>query len=280
MRHILVLFLASLIFACSGGSHSSTPSPAPAPTPVATAIPQGTYTAKHTTGSVSVMTAVGAIQPLGDITQTVIVDQFGGSLMELPGWNLVNAVITSLPDGTLQVGTSPTLTTAAGATSPLTLTGTMTGNEMVGTVNGGLTFDVVLTTIQNTPIDLPTKAGTWISTSSSTGQVLRITVPAALGQSYNVTIDAYANNADAAAKVNVLGQYAGTMGWINRDTTHSLNLFDIGFLWTPSSGTLAGGGTTGLAYFDASGDFIILSSGPNNATNGWNNQLSAVFTKE
>ena len=273
MRHLILPFLACFIFACSGGSHSSTPPPPPPP--VAKAVPAGVYTAKvHTSGSAEVLAAVA---PIGDITQTMVVDQFGSSMLELPGWNQVNAVLQALPDGTIQVGTTPAFVTADGTLSTLVLTnGTSSSTELAGTVNGGLTFDVILTATQNNPIDLSTKAGTWTSMASNTGWVLVLTMPAIPGQGsvYNPTMVAYANSTDAAAGQNALQTFQGNITWSQGDPTHSLNLFAVGW---GSNGT---GFVGGVAYFDTNGNLVMFTG--RNSENGqtWNKQISAVFTKQ
>ena len=283
MRHLLVPLLAALVLACSGGSHSSPPAPAPAPTPVATAVPAGVYTAKlHTTASAALL---GATAPIGDITQTMVVDRFGASILELPGWNQVNAVLTALPDGTIQVGSSPHFVTADGTMSDLTLTGGIaTSTELSGTVNNGLTFDVVLTPTQTNPIDMATKAGTWISTACNTGQVLVLTIPSAPGSAlapgggplFPLSASAYATQADALAGTNAQGTFNGSMYWTQPDPTHQLNLFVIGFTWSNAGAGFVGG----LAYFDATGNLVIFTASNNGFNPGWNNQLSAVFTKQ
>jgi len=272
MRHILIAFIACLVLACSGGSHSSPPPP---PSPVATAVPAGVYTAKiHTSSSAEIL---GAVAPIGDITQTMVVDRGGYSILELPGWNQVNAVLQALPDGTIQVGTTPAFLTADGTLSTLTLTnGVSTATEMSGTINGGLTFDVVLTATQNNPIDLSTKAGKWVSTTTNTGWVLVLTMPATPGQGsvYNPTMVAYANSTDAAGGQNALQTFQGNITWSQGDPTHSLNLFAVGW---GSNGT---GFVGGVAYFDTNGNLVMFAG--RNSENGqtWNKQLSAVFTKQ
>jgi len=276
MRRFLIPIFASFIFACSGGHHDATPVPPPPP-PVATPIAKGVYTAKiHTTPSAAIL---GATAPIGDIIQTMVVDQAGDSLLELPGWNMVSAVMTALPNGTIQLGSGSAFLTADGTLSPLALTnGTFVGNEITGTVNGGITFDVTLTAVQNTPIDLSTKLGTWLSTASNTGQVLRLTIPAPAvpATPYLVSIVAYANNADAVSKTNALATYDGTMLWTDFDPNHQLNLFQIGFGQIGAGG----GAVSGLAYFDANGNMVVLTC--RNSDNGqpWNKQLSAIFVKE
>jgi hypothetical protein len=201
----------------------------------------------------------------------------GGSVrMELPGWEHLRCNIYTDATGVLQLGLDPTLTHADGTTVALTLTGTMVGNRMTGTTNGGA-FDVTLTGIQDVPVDMATKAGTWISTASSNGQVLRLTLPAVLNSSFNMTADAYANNSDAAAKVNSLGVYSGTFGWT--DDAHLRNCFNFGLIWSPTGGGTLPGGVGGLAYFDASGNLVVMAALPSSSAEG-SGQLSAVFTKE
>ena len=41
-----------------------------------------------------------------------------------------------------------------------------------------------------------------------------------------------------------------------------------------------GGADSGLAYFDATGNLIVLAAQPGDNGQTWNKQLSAVFTKE
>ena len=287
MRRFLIPIFASLIFACSGSHHTAAPTP-PAP-PVATPVARGVYTAKiHTTASAAIL---GAVQPIGDITQTMVVDPYSASILELPGWNMINAVLTALPDGTIQLGVTPAFLTADGTLSTLTLTGgSVIGNEMTGTVNNGLTFDVVLTATQNNPIDMSTKAGKWISTASNTGQVLVLTIPSAPrsdGNTFSLAAAAYATNADALAGTNVVSTYTGSMYWSQGDPTHLLNFFDIGWAMdgTPGDGTPGGGGggngfVGGVAYFDTNGNMVMFTGrGLDNGQN-WNKQLSAVFTKQ
>jgi hypothetical protein len=219
------------------------------------------------------------VTPIGNIIQNMVVQNDGICRMELDGWQHIRATIFADAAGVLQLGTNATLTNADGTTVPLTLTGTLVGNRMTGTTNGG-TFDVTLTGIQDVPVDLTTKVGTWISTASSNGQVMRLTIPAILNSSYNITVDAYANNADATAKVNPLGVYSGTLGWSDGDTAHVRNCFNIGFAWTPTGGSTLGGADYGLAYFDVSGNLVVLAAQAGDNGQTWNKQLSGIFVKE
>lgn len=276
MRRVLLSLAACLILACGGGGSSTPPpAPTPTPTPAPTPVPRGTYRA---TGAHLIAGMAGlTVAPIGNIVQNMVVQNDGDCRLELDGWQHIHAVIYADAAGVLQLGTNATLTNAAGVTVPLTLTGTLVGNRMTGTTNGG-TFDVTLTGIQDTPVDIATKAGTWISTASSNGQVMRLTIPAVLNSSYNTTADAYANSTDATAKVNPLGVYTGTLSWT--DDAHLRNCFNIGFLWDPTGpGGVLPGGVSGLAYFDASGNLIVMAASTTSSAEG-SGQLSAVFTKE
>jgi len=279
MRTLLLTLFAGLIFACSGGSHHTTPTP-PTPPPVKTVapIPAGIYTAKpRTTGAAEVAYVA---TPISDVPQTMIVDQFGQSLLALPGWNLVRANINADNTGTLQLGLTPILTDVNGTISPVTsLVGTLVGSEMSGTINGTLTFDLTLTSIESTPIDWPAKAGKWTSTACNINQVLVVTLPSSLSiQGTMLTIQAYSNATDAAAGTNTLGYYQGTLGW-NSSGNESLNCLSIGFDWYPA-GVQQGTVTYGLAYFDASGRFVMLTSNPTGNVTARDSQLSAIFTKQ
>lgn len=284
MRTILALIVLLLAPACGGGGGSTTsaqppsgggtnPTPTPPP-PVP--VPRGTY--QSTPHLVTVAAGI-AVTPIGDITQSLVVENGGVCRMELPGWQHVHAAIYADATGALLLGTGATLTNANGVTVPLTLTGTLVGNRMIGTTNGG-SFDVTLTGIQDTPVDIATKAGAWISTASSNGQVMRLTIPAILNSSWNISADAYANSTDAAAKTNALGVYTGTMSWSDSDITHVRNCLNIGFAWDPTGpGGILPGGVWGLAYFDASGNLIVMTASTTSSAEG-SGQLSAVFVKE
>ena len=280
MRHIsLVIALAlALAFACGGGGSSTpAPTPTPTPTPSPVAIPNGTYRATVKTMGLAVGASTST--PIGNITQTMIVMNDGNARLELAGWQQLRAAIYADAQGNLQLGLDPTLTYSDGTSVPLTLTGTLAGGHMVGTTNGG-TFDVTLTTIQDTVIDPATKAGTWISTASSNGQVMRLHIPADFSTSYNMTVEAYATSADATAKTNQLGTYTGSFGWSDGDTTHTRNCFNIGFAWAPTGSSNLMGGVGGLAYFAPDGTLVVLASMPHDNGQTWNKQLSAIFVKE
>ena len=289
MRHLLLPLLASLIFACSGGSHSSTPSPAPAPAPSApVAVPRGTYLATaHPTTSLAPSVAAVTLAPIGSLPQTMIVMNSGETFMELDGWVQLHSVIQADATGALQISPNATLSQTDGTVVPLTLTGTLVGNRMTGTTNGGA-FDVTLSGIQDVPVDLTTKVGTWISTASANGQVLRLTItlhPNGDGNC-NMHIDAYATTADAAAQVNSLGYYEGTLGYSDGDTAHLRNCFNAGFQFMPAgASTPLTGGTWGLAYFNETGNLVILTMAPDyshtqNPVLYISGQVSAVFVKQ
>ena len=280
MRHVLLSLTACLILACGGGSSTPPPAPAPTPTPAPVAVPRGTYQATaHPAVASLAGAALSTAAPIGNVVQNMVVQNDGVCRMELDGWQHIHAVIFADAVGVLQLGSNSTLTNADGVTVPLTLTGTLVGNRMTGTTNGGA-FDVTLTGIQDVPVDIATKAGTWISTASSNGQVMRLTIPAVLNSSYNITVEAYANSSDATAKVNSLGFYSGTLGWSDGDTAHVRNCFNIGFAWAPAGGSTLGGADSGLAYFDTTGNLIVLAAQPGDNGQTWNKQLSAVFVKE
>ena len=280
MRHLLVLLATAFVFACSGGGTSAPPPPPPPTPPAPVAIPRGTYRATPVSGAAAFEAlAIGQAAPIGNVVQNMVVQNDGLARLELPGWQQINSAIYADATGALQISPGAGITNADGVTIPLTLTGTLVGNRMTGTTNGG-TFDVTLTGIQDVPVDLATKVGTWISTASSNGQVLRLTIPPILNSSYNITVDAYANTTDATAKVNPLGVYSGTLGWSDGDTAHVRNCFNIGFAWTPTGGSTLGGADYGLAYFDASGNLVVLAAQAGDNGQTWNKQLSAVFVKE
>ena len=286
MRHFILALIACFILACSGGSSSSTPAPAPPP-PAPVAVQRGTYQATpHTTSGMAIATAASTATPIGTLPQTMIVMNSGETWMELDGWVQFHTVIMVDSTGALLSSSNGTLTQLDGTVAPLVLTGTQVGNRMTGTANG-IAFDVTLSGIQDVPVDLTTKVGTWLSTASANGQVLRLTMALhANGDgNCNMHIDAYATTADATAQVNSLGYYDGTLAWSGGDTAHVRNCFSAGFGFMPvGASTPLSGDTTGLAYFNDAGNLVILTAAPD-YSHTFNpalfilGQVSGVFTK-
>lgn len=284
MRHAILALIAMLALACGGGGSNSTPPPPPSgggsnPTPTPTApapIPAGTYRSTAHIGAL----APGSATPIGTVDQTLIVQSDGSSRLEMAGWNQAISILYADGTGTLQAGTDPRFTDANGVTTPLTLTGQLVGSRMTGTVNGGIPFDVTLTTIQDTAVDMTAKAGSYLTSASSNGQWIRLHLPATLVDSYNVVGEAYATQADALAKVNSLGTYNGTMSWQSSDPAHLKNCFNFGLTFQPTgAGSPLPGGTYGLAYFAPDGTFVALTTHPYSSAAGAG-QLSGVFVKE
>ena len=279
MRHVLLFLTACLILACGGGSSTPPPAPTPTPTPAPVAIPKGTYQASAKSAGLAAGLVASASVPIGNVTQTLVVLNDGNARLELDGWQQIRSSIYADAQGNLQISPDATLTHPDGTSVPLTLTGTMTGGHLIGTTNGG-TFDVTLTTIQDTVIDPATKAGSYISTAASNGQVMRLHLPADFSTSYNMTVEAYATSADATAKTNQLGAYTGSFGWSDGDTTHTRNCFNIGFAWAPTGSSNLIGAVSGLAYFAPDGSLVVMACQAGDNGQVWNKQLSAIFTKE
>lgn len=273
MRHLIATAMLALTFACTGGGHS-TPKPVPPkpPDPVTTApIPSGTYRARVNTGAAQAA-AVGTITP------TLIMQGDGNGRLELDGWQHVRSAIYADAQGDLQISPDATLTNAAGATVPLTLSGTLTNGRLVGTCNGGA-FDLTLIPETPAPQDLTSKVGTYLSTASSNGQTIRLTIAA----SGAIAGEAYASPADAEAHTNLVCRYTGTLGYGDGDPTKTHNTWNIGFqmILINPDGTrnYLPGGTSGLATFAPDGSFVALTANHNNSNLG-SGQLSATFTKE
>ena len=272
----LAIALTAFALISCGGTSAPAPTPAPPPVVVKSAIPAATYVAKPKAAAmVLATTGADSLTPVGTMPQTLIVENGGVFTMELDGFNYAYGALFTDPSGNLSVSSDSTLVHQDGTNEPFTLTGTNDGTTLSGTSNGGA-FSLTLSTIQDTPIDIQALVGNYLSTVSSNGQTIIITLTTDPTQSnlLQITGEAYASPEDAAAKVNRLGTYWGSLSYSDADPTHQRNCFLIGFIYNQLPG-----GTSGLAYIDASGHIVALSANPHNSNPG-SGQLTAIFTKQ
>lgn len=273
--HIIYPALALAAMLACGGSHNVDPVPPPPapPTPVTPApVAAATYQAKPKPQGMALMASgtVTVTTPTGEAPALFIVSKDGSMRGELAGWNHLRAILRQTTEGALSVSTDATLTDAQGASVPLALSGQLADGRMIGTANG-LPFDLEVTTLQDQPVDLATKVGTYLSTTSNNGQWIRVTLHA----SGMVTGVAYPSREDALADTNRLGYYTeGNIGYSDGDPGHTRNVFNFGLRWRGLDGNF-GATTYGLATFTADGGFVALTA---NHING--GQVSAAFVRE
>jgi len=234
---------------------------------------------------------------------TTLITEWGGSfVMVFPNYDFVRGVMTVAADGTLQPGEGNVLVRQAGGVEPAVIAGAsdMKGS-LVGTVRGSagggapMPFSLALTTIGAQDFAVSKMVGSYISTSSSNGAwvVISIATSASAPEAGSILGYAYASQADALAVFqgavlpgrNAVGIYYGSI--IHTDapvgscSTNGVpgcaptpNSFSIGFNYRslPVDGS-NGSNTGGFAYFTTAG---LVALTVNQVTG---EQLTAVFAK-
>ncbi len=266
MRSILCALLASLLLACSGGTGTSTkttPPPPPPPPVNPVPVPRATYQAR-----VAPMVEQGVNAPTGSIPATFIVENGGTFVGELDGFQALRGAIYVAPDGAVSLVGTCTTTHPDGTTEPLTLTGTLANGRLTGTSSAG-SFDLAVTTIQDSGVDLPSKAGSYRSTASSTGQVIVLQINS------TGALSGFAYDSEALANEGKIftGEFQGSI----TTTDPAKNCFNIGFSYKPSGSSSWRPYTFGMAYFAADGSLVALTCNPTNTTAG---QLAATFARQ
>ena len=224
-------------------------------------VPRATYLARPAMAVTAEAATVGAIP------QTFIVASDGTFRGELGDFQHLRGALVVAPDGAVSLVGDCSMTTPDGTTSTLTLTGTLTNGRMVGTSSAG-DFDLAVTTLQDQPVDLPSKAGSYRTTSSSNGFTCVITIR----PDGSIRGWAYATPEAADIGKTPVGAYTGSISY----TDPTRNCFNIGFQFLPDGVGSPLPSTYGLAYFTPDGGIVALTANHLNPKAG---QWSATFTK-
>ncbi|WP_257306312.1 hypothetical protein [Geothrix campi] len=269
MRLLFSILILAAALACGGGSSpsttSTTPPPPPPPPPVTNPqpVPRAIYRPRVAPAAPGMAAA-----SIGTIGDTFIVAADGGFQGIVGDYqNLRGSIYVDEAGAVSLVGTC-WQTDVDGATSPLTLTGTLLNGVLSGTSSAGA-FSLAVTTLQDQVVDLAVQTGTWRSTASSNGRVIVMNIHA----DGSISGFAYANDADATAGKPQVGAYTGTIS----NTNAGKNCFNIGFSYLPDGSFSYLPSTYGYAYFAADGSLVALTSNVSNPLAG---QLSATFVKQ
>jgi hypothetical protein len=280
MRTFALLFALA---ACGGTSSVTSTSGNPdSGTPAeATALQAGTYKATAA-GTSRALTAVGPA-----MTTTLISDWGGGFYMVLPNYDLVRGAMRVNPDGTLSlacggsgVGGGCAIVHQDGRVEPAVIVGTAVDSTIAATVNGQ-PFSVALTDIAKQDFKVSQMAATYISTSTSTGTwiVISITTPDAISpESGHIDGYAYASQADIGNTAKAVGHYLGSINHTDvpvscKTCVATPNAFNIGLCYEEIVTGTRHPCTSGFAYFTAGG-LVALTVNP---TTG--EQITAAFSR-
>jgi hypothetical protein len=238
----------------------------------------GTYKAPAS-GSANALSA-----PVGRVDTTLIATGSGEFAMVLPNYDIVRGAMAVGSDGSLVVGTGASVVSVDGGVSSAGMVGKSDGGTISGSVKGSETFEVSQTTIQDQSFTIAQMAGNYLSSSSSNGLWIALTLtpdstnPAVgylLGYTYDTQADAQAGDITKAVGRYYSGAINHAAPPANSSFPDTPNSFSVGLAYqSPPTTGPQGPSTSGYAYFTTGGLFIITSNAPAGL------QLTAYFLKQ